>query len=133
MSRPEAIIEFDGVCVLCNAWVRFLLKHDKQATFKFASMQSEVGRALLAKHGLNPDDPDSFLLLTAGEAYTDTSAILRVLGSLGGVWRLSRVALLLPRALRDRSYRWLAHKRYRLFGKHEACTVPDPSVQNRFL
>ena len=133
MSRPEAIIVFDGVCVLCNAWVRFLLKHDKQATFKFASMQSEVGRALLAKHGLNPDDPDSFLLLTAGEAYTDTSAILRVLGSLGGVWRLSRVALLLPRALRDRSYRWLARNRYRLFGKHEACKVPDPSVQNRFL
>lgn len=133
MRLFEATIVFDGVCVLCNGWVRFLLKHDKRGRFQFASMQSDAGRALLAQHGLDPENPDSFLLLEDGKAYTDTTAIVRVLTSLGGIWRAGRLVMLLPRALRDGAYRTIARNRYRLFGKHAVCSVPDPATRHRFL
>ena len=59
MSTEGPIVVFDGVCVLCNGWVRFLLRHDRRRRFRFAAMQSETGRALLSAHGLDPDDPAS--------------------------------------------------------------------------
>ena len=65
MSAPDtrAVIVFDGTCVLCNGWVDFLLRHDRYARYRFAAMQTPAGRALLTAHGLDPDDPASFLLV----------------------------------------------------------------------
>lgn len=133
-----AVIVFDGACVLCNGWVAFLLRHDRTARYRFAAMQSEAGRDLLAGHGLDPDDPASFLLLEydtgpTPRAFTDTDAIRRVLVGLGGGWRLAHGIALLPRGLRDTAYRWLARNRYRWFGRHAACAVPAPEHRQRFL
>lgn len=141
MPRPEpggAVIVFDGVCVLCNGWVGFLLKHDRFGRYRFAAMQSDAGRALLAAHGLDPDDPASFLLVEHDVAggpriSTDTNAIRRVLAGLGGGWRFAHTLALVPRGLRDAAYRRLARNRYRWFGKHEACALPAPEHRQRFL
>lgn len=134
MSALDApVIVFDGVCALCSRWVGFLLRFDRQGRYRFAAMQGANGRALLATHGLDPDDPLSFLLVEQGRAYTDSDAILRVLAGLGGLWRLATIARWLPRAARDRSYRWLARNRYRWFGRHDACYLPAPEQQGRFL
>ena len=132
-DRPAPVIVFDGVCALCSRWVRFLLRFDRRARYRFAAMQGAHGRALLAAHGLDPDDPLSFLLVERGRAYTDTDAIVRVLAGLGGVWKLALLARLLPRPLRDRGYRWLARNRYRWFGRHDACYLPTPAQAARFL
>src|SRR3569623_2737377 len=129
----EAIIVFDGVCVLCNGWVRFLLRHDRAGRYRFAAMQSATGATLLGDHGLDPHDPSSFLLLENGVAFCDSDAILRVLAGLGGVWRLARAGRLVPRWLRDPAYRVLARHRYRIFGRHDACLLPDPAFSERFL
>jgi predicted DCC family thiol-disulfide oxidoreductase YuxK len=125
------IIVFDGVCVLCNGWVRFLLKRD-QGRYRFASMQSDAGRALLASHGLDPEDPASFLLVEASHAWTDSDAIRRVLTGLGGPWRIAVLIALVPRFLRDPLYRMVARNRYRWFGT-TSCTVPTEVQRNRFL
>lgn len=133
-DETGATIVFDGVCVLCNGWVRFLLRHDRRGRYRFAAMQGESARALLRAHGLDPDDPVSFLLVEDGRAHTDTDAIVRVLGSLGGVWRVPAAVLsLLPRALRDPLYRVMARNRYRLFGRHAQCLLPTPGQAARFL
>jgi predicted DCC family thiol-disulfide oxidoreductase YuxK len=126
------VIVFDGVCVLCNGWVRFLLKHDRVGRYRFAAMQSEAGRALLAGHGLDPDDPASFLLVDGAQAWTDSDAIRRVLTGLGGLWRLAGVIAVVPRVVRDPLYRWIARNRYRLFGTTE-CRVPTEEERARFL
>lgn len=128
-----AVIVFDGVCALCSRWVRFLLRFDHAGRYRFAAMQGAHGRQLLAGHGLDPDDPLSFLLVEDGKAYTDTDAIVRVIGGLGGAWKLARLALLLPRRLRDPAYRMLARNRYRWFGQHDACYLPTPEQRARFL
>ena len=124
-------IVFDGICVLCNGWVRFLLHRDR-GRYRFASMQSESGRALLSAHGLDADDPASFLLVDAGNAWTDSDAIARVLVGLGGGWRLAGTIAWIPRAIRDPLYRLIARNRYRWFGT-TACTVPTESQRRRFL
>src|SRR3546814_18802459 len=83
-AADEAIVVFDGVCALCSGWVRFLLRHDHARRFRFAAMQDDAGRRLLAGHGLDPDDPMSFLLLDASGARTDSDAIIAVLIRIGG-------------------------------------------------
>ncbi len=132
-ARNEGpVIVFDGICVLCNGWVRFLLKHDRAGRYRFAAMQSDAGRALLAGHGLDPDDPASFLMVDGAQAWTGSDAIRRVLMGLGGVWRLAGVIALVPRVVRDPLYRWIARNRYRLFGT-TACRVPTDEERARFL
>ena len=130
-SGNGPVIVFDGICALCNGWVRFLLKRD-HGRYRFASMQSKSGRALLSAHGLDADDPSSFLLVEDGRAWTDTDAIRRVLSGLGGTWRIAALMALVPRFLRDRLYRVIARNRYRWFGT-TACTVPTHAQRSRFL
>lgn len=125
---------FDGVCVLCSHWVGFVLEHDRHQLYKFAAMQTSTGRDLLTQHGLDPDDPKSFLLLEQGRSYTDTDAIVRVLRTFGGRWKVAAAIMaVVPRFVRDPMYRWTARNRYRLFGKHELCVVPSAQSANRFL
>ena len=133
LQGSGAVIVFDGVCVLCNGWVRFLLRHDVRGRYRFAAMQGETGRALLFAHGLDADDPASFLLVEDGIAWTDTDAMTGVLSGLGGAWRLATLLRVLPRGMRDRLYRWFARNRYRVFGRYDACALPPPGQMARFL
>ena len=41
------IIFFDGYCGLCNGFVDFILKFDKNAVFKFSPLQSEFAKTKL--------------------------------------------------------------------------------------
>ncbi|BCT91729.1 membrane protein [Lysobacter helvus] len=135
MSPPDAraVIVFDGTCVLCNGWIDFLLRHDRRGRYRFAAMQAPSGRTLLATHGLDPDDPSSFLLIEGEHAYRDVDGIRRVLTGLGGAWRAAHVLRLIPGAVGDPLYRMLARNRYRWFGRHAACRVPSPAEAERFL
>lgn len=133
-SALSSVIVFDGVCVLCSRWVYFVLRHDRQCLYRFAAMQSEIGRALLTQHGIDPDDPFSFLLLEHDRAYTDTEAIARVLYSFGAGWTfLAGLMRVVPKSIRDASYRYVARRRYRLFGRRDVCFVPSPDTADRFL
>ena len=133
LAVAAPVIVFDGVCALCNGWVRFLLRHDRRQRYRFAAMQGEHGRRLLSANGLDPDDPMSFLLIENGRAWTGTDAIARVLSGLGGVWRLAAALRWLPRALRDPLYRLVARNRYRWFGRYEHCLLPMAEQRARFL
>ncbi len=134
-TEPDAgaIVVFDGVCVLCNGWVDLLLKHDVRGRYRFAAMQSAAGQRLLRAHGLEPDDPASFLLLDGQGVHTDSDAVLRVLAGLGGTWTAARLLRVLPRAWRDALYRGIARNRYRWFGRRAACRLPGPGQQWRFI
>jgi predicted DCC family thiol-disulfide oxidoreductase YuxK len=133
LDTPGAIVVFDGVCVFCCGGVRFLLPRDRAGRFRFATMQSETGRRLLAVHGMDPNDPVSFLLVERRRAYTDSSAALRILMLLGGWWRLAGAFYAVPRPLRDAVYRFVARRRYRWFGRRESCFVPSAETADRFL
>lgn len=135
-SNP--IVLYDGVCGLCNGLNQFLLKRDPKDRFRFASLQSNFSNVVLKRHGansadlntvyvvLNHDQPDERLLARS-------DAILYLAGQLGGIWRLGKVGRFVPRLLRDAMYKLVATNRYRLFGKHESCIMPDPRHRNKFL
>jgi len=128
-----AVIVFDGVCLLCSRSVRFVLRHDRAGRFRFATQQGATGQMLLRRHGLDPADPPSFLLIEDGRGHVDSDALLRVLSGLGGVWRLGALLRVIPRPLRDAAYRYVARNRLRWFGRAEQCLLPTPETRARFL
>lgn len=127
------IVVFDAHCLLCNGWVQFLLRHDHRKTIRFASMQGETGKGLLAQAGLKVDGLQTLLVVDGERSWQHTSAILRVLHALGWPWRLAWAGWLVPAPLRDVLYRWLARNRYRLFGRSETCVLPPKDHAERFL
>jgi predicted DCC family thiol-disulfide oxidoreductase YuxK len=130
---PSRVIVFDGDCLLCSGWVDFLLRHDRRRRYRFAAMQGRAGRELLAAHGLDPQDPTTFLLFDPPRARTDSDAVIAVLEGLGGFWRTTTVLRAIPNAWRDAGYRWLARNRYRWFGKRTSCYLPAAGDRERFL
>lgn len=127
------IILFDAECVLCSANAQFVLKHDKLGRFRLASMQGEVGSALYREHGMDPRDPVSLLVIEGDRMRQDSDAVLAIYGALGMPWKLIGLARIVPAALRDPLYRWIARNRYRLFGKRQTCWAPPPEYKDRFL
>ncbi|MGJ7498590.1 thiol-disulfide oxidoreductase DCC family protein [Variovorax sp. RT4R15] len=127
------IVVFDAQCLLCNGWVQFLLRHDRRGVFRFASIQSEAGQALLAKAGLAVDGLQTLLLIDGERSWQHTGAIFRVLSALGWPWRLAWIGWLVPVQLRDPLYRLLARNRYRVFGRLEQCAMPPADYRIRFL
>ena len=127
------VIVFDGMCVLCSANARFVLRHDRRGHFRLAAMQSEAGAALYRRFGIDPADPESLLVVQGDEALRDNDAILAIWSALGWPWRALRALRLIPRAFRDPVYRLVARHRYRLFGRGKSCWVPDASQLDRIL
>lgn len=133
MTEPGPIILFDAQCVLCSANAQFILKHDRRARYRLASMQGEVGAALFRQHGIDPANPDTILIIDGEKVLRDSDAVIAIYTGLGWPWRMAGLARLAPRALRDPIYRWVARNRYRLFGKRAACWVPTTEYAARVL
>jgi predicted DCC family thiol-disulfide oxidoreductase YuxK len=126
------VILFDGVCNLCNAAVRTVVRYDDRGVFRLAPLQSAVGQALLRRHGLPTADFDSVVLVEDGGVYTRSTAALRVCRRLGLPWSLLSPVLAVPAPLRDPFYDLVARLRYRVFGRTDECQVPSPAVRERF-
>jgi predicted DCC family thiol-disulfide oxidoreductase YuxK len=133
MSDPRPIILFDGVCVLCTANARFVLRHDRRGHFRLASVQSAAGQVLCRRFGIDPDNPDTMLVIEGDRARRDSDGVLAIAEGLGWPWRALGALRLVPPGLRDALYRRVARNRYRLFGKHETCWVPSPEQRERIL
>lgn len=129
LSHQYPIMVYDGVCILCNGYVKWLLRHDTKERFRYITMQSVP--QLYAQ--LPSDDSDTVLLITDGQVYTHSDVALTMMRKLGGLWPILSVLLLVPRFLRDGVYRIIAAHRYRWFGKSDTCLLPDPSKQHLFL
>ncbi|APG59539.1 thiol-disulfide oxidoreductase DCC family protein [Christiangramia salexigens] len=134
IPKNKKIVLFDGICNLCNNSVQFIIKHDKKDAFRFASLQSEIGKNLLIERGLDPQELDSIILIEPGIAYYKKStAALEIARSLDGAYPLLKHFLVLPEKLRDIIYDLIARNRYKWFGKRDSCMIPDPELNSKFL
>jgi predicted DCC family thiol-disulfide oxidoreductase YuxK len=131
--EQHPVLLFDGVCNLCHGTVRYLLERDRDARLRFAPLQSDVGRALLAHFALDPDALSNVALFDRAGAHARSEAMLRCAQLLGAPWSWSRVLRVIPRALRDAVYDFVAYRRYRWFGKKDACPIPRPEWRERFV
>jgi len=127
------IVVFDAHCLLCNGWVQFLIKHDRQQRLKFASMQSAAGIEMLSRAGLDSKNLETLLVVMGDRHYCNTAAIFRVLHSLGWPWRFAWIGWIIPSPQRDALYRYIAINRYRFFGRKETCLIATAEYLNRFV
>jgi predicted DCC family thiol-disulfide oxidoreductase YuxK len=129
----SGIILFDGICNLCNGIVQFIIRHDPEGKFKFASLQSEAGKALLQRAGLPENGLDTIVYFSEEHKYIRSAAALRILRDLGGFWKLVYVLIIIPAPIRDFVYNGIANSRYKVFGRREICMVPAPDLLQRFI
>jgi predicted DCC family thiol-disulfide oxidoreductase YuxK len=127
------ILLFDGVCNLCNGLVQFIIRRDDKAKFKFAPFQSDKGLQLLNHYGFPQDQFDFILYIREGKCYIKSTAILKILRDLGGIWKFYYSLIIIPKFIRDLFYNIIAKNRYRLFGKLDHCIIPSPDIRQRFL
>jgi len=131
-DNPAPIVLFDGICNLCNRSVQFMIDHDPQAQLRFASLQSEVGQALLRQYALPTQDFKSLILIEAGQIFTRSTAALKIAKYLQGYHWLGHF-LWVPAWLRNGVYDLIARNRYQWFGQSESCRIPTPELKSRFL
>jgi predicted DCC family thiol-disulfide oxidoreductase YuxK len=132
-----AVVFYDGVCGFCDHTVRFVLRHDDAAAFRFAPLQSDYAAAVLSRHGRDASDLDTVCLLVdpdgPGERLLARSdAVFAIFAGLGGFWRIVALGRFVPRPLRDAAYGAFARRRYRWFGRFEQCQLPSPRLRERF-
>jgi len=127
------LILFDGVCNLCNGFVKFLIKRDPAGKFRFASLQSDFGRSQLIRFNLNPDLLHSVIVIEGDNVLQRSDAALRIVTQLGGPWKILNALKIFPRFLRDALYNVVARNRYKVFGKRDSCMIPTPELKARFI
>ncbi|MGQ7947746.1 thiol-disulfide oxidoreductase DCC family protein [Flavobacterium sp. WC2509] len=130
----KKIILFDGVCNLCNTAVQFVIQHDTKDVFRFVALQSELGQEILKHIGINPKNIDSIILYEPGVAYYyKSSAAIQIARSLGGFLHFGTVFRIIPTAIRNQLYDYIAKNRYKWYGKKESCMIPTPELKTKFL
>jgi predicted DCC family thiol-disulfide oxidoreductase YuxK len=137
MGHP--ILLYDGVCGLCNRFVQFVLRRDRDGMFRFAWLQGETARRVLERHGVGSGEMDTVYVVVNFESSEErllarSDAVGFVLGQFGWAWQAVSVLLrMVPRFLRNAGYDAVARNRYRLFGRSEVCRVPGELDRGRFI
>ena len=129
----KALVVFDGVCVLCSGFARFILERDRDFAFRLATAQSPLGLALFRHYGLDTENFETNLVLADGLPYAKLDTVAIVGARLGGAWRALILLRGLPRPLADWLYDRVARNRYALFGRTERCMMPPPQWRDRFI
>jgi predicted DCC family thiol-disulfide oxidoreductase YuxK len=133
------VLVYDDVCVLCNWAVRLVLRHGRGTRIRFAPQGGAFATTLVKTHPeLASIDSVIFVVPGAGEhteprVFVRSDAVLALAATFGGAWRILEMSRLLPRRVRDAAYDLVARNRYRVFGRHDSCPVPDPDVRSRFI
>ena len=132
-AKLDRVIVFDGVCNWCNASVNFTMDHDLQRKFKFGTLQSEAGQRVLEELNLPIKDFNTFLLIEKGRVFAKSTAGLKVVRHLSGLWPILYGCIIIPRPIRDAVYNLIARHRYQWMGKTEVCRVPTNAERERFV
>ncbi len=127
------IIVFDGECVLCSGFFRFMLRHDTARQFSFIMAQSDLGARLYRDLGLPVNDFETNLVVIDGQVYRNLDAFSQAMRTLGGGWVPLSWGRYLPKLIKDWLYARIARNRYRFFGRYDTCILPEESVKSRFI
>ena len=133
MYECDRVIIYDGICGLCHGWVRFVIRHDAHAVFRFASFQSATGQSLLKQNHLSLENLETLVYIESGKVYVRSEAFLRIVARLAFPARLLYGFWLVPARLRDRLYARIAARRYQWFGTQMECSLTGDSIRDRFI
>ncbi|WP_371227504.1 thiol-disulfide oxidoreductase DCC family protein [Roseovarius sp. 2305UL8-3] len=129
----EDVIVFDGECVLCSGFFRFMLSKGRAERFRFVLAQSELGTQVYQALGLPVTDYETNLVMVDGRIYGKLDAFAAAMRAVGGPWRILSGLRFLPQFIKDPAYGLIARNRYRIFGRYPTCMLPDENLRARFL
>lgn len=130
---PDNIILFDGVCNFCNSSINKIIEHDKKNRYKFAPLQSEIGKKILQKYSIDTSKTDSIILIENGNVFIKSTASLKVSKHLSGLYPLAYGLFIFPAFIRDIVYDFIARNRYKWWGKKETCMIPSEEIKAKFI
>jgi len=134
LPKDKKIILFDGVCNLCDSFVQFIIKRDKEDIFRFVPLQSELGLSIIKHAGIDTTKIDSIILYEPGIAYYyKAQAAIKIAKYLGGIYSLLKIFTVLPNGISNSVYDYVARNRYKWYGKKESCMIPTPELKAKFL
>ena len=134
LGPRHPLILFDGICNLCERSVQFVIKHDKSAQYRFATLQSDAGQRVLKEYEYEDEELSSILLVADGRVSRKSRAALRIAKQLDGGWPiLFYLFFWIPPGLSNVVYDFIGNRRYKWFGKKNECWLPDDHLRKRFL
>jgi predicted DCC family thiol-disulfide oxidoreductase YuxK len=134
LPKDKKIILFDGVCNLCDSAVQFVIRHDKKDLFRFVPLQAVLGQKIINHIGIDTSKVDSIILYEPNTAYYyKAEAAIKIAKYIGGMYSLMGIFSILPNAISNRVYDYIARNRYQWYGKKESCMIPTPELKSRFL
>ena len=136
-ENKSELVFFDGVCVLCNNWVKFVIKNDKKKKFKFANLQSFFAIQMLEKKNIyiNPNDLSSiYVVKKNGELLSKYKASTYVLKEINKAFVIIYLLnFIFPKNILNFFYDFIGSRRYKFFGKYNECMLPDEAIKERFI
>ncbi len=133
------IVFFDGICGVCDRFVRFLMREDRSDVMVFAALQGETAATVLP----TPTEPSftTMQYVSDQKIWVKSDAVLKIMSHLGGVWKLTVVFRLVPKSIRDRAYDYVAARRKsdgwigRFFGSsgERVCRILGEKEQRKML
>lgn len=130
-DQKKRIVFFDGICGLCNSFIDLLMREDKQNVLSYAPLQGQTAKELIPESNLI--DLDTIMYYDNGKLFQKSDAVLRILGDIGGIWKLALVFKVVPLFVRNKVYDFVAGNRYKWFGKKEACRMPTKEEREKIL
>ena len=128
------LLLYDGTCGFCASSVQWVLRRDRQGTLRFAALQGETARPILARHPELASVDSVVWVEEGGDVRVRSAAALAVAHYLGGGWSVvARVSALIPVGLRDWAYDLIARHRHKLTRNGPECLLPTPEERARFL
>ena len=132
-KMKKNIIFYDGYCVVCSRFIKFLIKIDKDKMYSFANISSQVSTKILGERMKGQDIGKFIILYTDHEIYKKSDAVIKIFTGFGGAFTILNILKIFPKVLRDFIYDSFAKYRYRLFGKYDKCDVPSKEIVDRFI
>tara|TARA_B100001094_G_scaffold26623_1_gene22246 strand:- start:118 stop:519 length:402 start_codon:yes stop_codon:yes gene_type:complete len=132
MIENKKIIFYDGLCAMCNRFIRILITLDKKEKFLLAPLQGKNGKILQKKFSKELKGIDSVIFYNK-KVYTKSSAVINILSELGGIYKLAYIFNIIPSFISDSIYDYIARNRFQWFGKLDKCPMPEKKNISRFL
>tara|TARA_Y200000002_G_C22311931_1_gene508873 strand:- start:199 stop:585 length:387 start_codon:yes stop_codon:yes gene_type:complete len=123
------IIVFDGLCVMCNSFLKWVLKNDKGDKYLFANIQSDFYKKSM---DINKSI-DSIILIKENNIFYESEAIKHILKDLGKFYIIQLVLDVTPTFISNFFYKIIANNRYKIFGKKDKCELPKKNQLSKFL
>ena len=103
--------------------MRFIINRDRKNQFKIGFLDAFK----------NEDKQDSVILVHKGNKYHYSTAVIKSLILIGGIYKLAALLFIFPKSLRDFVYKMIARNRYKWFGRHNTCPTLPEEWKARFI